>query len=384
MDAAHKRRIGIGAVVGLAIVGAVAAGVHYRGGTADGEIRVSGNVEVTQVDVAFRIAGRVVARMVDEGVTVSEGDAVARLDASDLEHDVGARRAELQGAEAALRELTAGSRPQEISRARADVERARARLEELEAGSRPQEIESARAALASARAEADRLAKDFARAEELYRREIASRQEYDAANAAREVARAKEREAAEALRLVEEGPRREEIAQARAALAGARETLSLLEEGPRRETIEQAKARVNQAREGLALAQARLSYAFLACPLTGVVLSKNVEPGDYVAAGTPVVTVGDLRNVWVRAYVEETDLGRVKVGQPVTVTTDTFPGRRYRGTLSFISPQAEFTPKTVQTKKERVKLVYRVKIDIPNPDRELLPGMPADGSIRVR
>ena len=383
MDAVAKRRAAIAVSAGLAIAAAVAVGLYLRGAKGDGDVRVSGNFEVTQVDVAFRIPGRVVARLVDEGMTVAEGQPVARLDASDLERDVGVRRAELQAAEAALQELAAGSRPQEIARARADVERARARLEELEAGSRPQEIASARAALASARAESDRQSRDFARSEELYRQEIASRQEYDAAKAADEVARAKASEAEEALRLVEEGPRREEIAQARAALAGARETLSLLEEGPRRETIAQAKARVNQAREALGLAETRLSYAAIGSPLQGVVLSKNVEPGDYVAAGTPVVTVGDLRNVWVRAYIEETDLGRVKIGQPVTVTTDTYPRKRYAGTVSFISAQAEFTPKTVQTRKERVKLVYRVKIDVPNPDRELLPGMPADGSIRV-
>jgi len=279
--------------------------------------------------------------------------------------------------------LTAGTRPQEIARGRADVARARARLEELEAGSRPQEIESAKAALASARAEADRLAKDYARYRELYGRQVVARQTLDAARAANDVAQAKVREADEALRLVEEGPRKEEVAQARAALSAARETLSLLEEGPRRETIAQAGARVEQANAALALARTRLSFAVLHAPLQGVVLSKNVEPGDYVAAGTPVVTVGDLRNVWLRGYIEETDLGRVKVGQRATVTTDTFPGKRYEGRVSFIAPQAEFTPKTVQTRKERVKLVYRVKIDVPNPERELLPGMPADGSIMV-
>ncbi len=384
MDAKAKKRVVVAGVAALAIAAAVAAGLRFRGDEGNGDIRVSGNIEVTRVDVAFRIPGRLVARQVDEGMTVSEGQPVARLDSSDLERDVGMRQAELQVAEAALRELTAGTRPQEVARGRAEVDRARARLEELEAGSRPQEIASAKAALESARAEADRLEKDYARYDELYRREIVSRQAYDAAKTAREVARAKAREAEEGLRLVEEGPRREEIAQARAALSGARETLSLLEEGPRRETIAQAKARVKQAQEALELARTRLSFARVVSPLHGVVLSENAEPGDYVAAGTPVVTVGDLRNVWLRGYVEETDLGRVKVGQPATVTTDTYPGRRYEGKVSFIAAQAEFTPKTVQTRKERVKLVYRVKIDVPNPDRELLPGMPADGSIRLK
>jgi len=383
MDAKAKKRVLVAVAAAAVVAAAVTAVLHVRGGRGNGDVRISGNIEVTQVEVAFRIPGRVAERAVDEGMAVSEGQLVARLDASDLVHDVALRRAEVAAAEAALRELTAGTRPQEIARGRAEVERAAARLEELEAGSRPQEIASAQAALASARAEADRLAKDYARYEELYGRQVIARQTLDAARAANDVAQAKAREAAEALRLVEEGPRKEEVAQARAALAGARQTLSLLEEGPRRETIAQARARVEQANAALALANTRLSYAELASPLQGVVLSKNVEPGDYVAAGTPVVTVGDLRNVWLRGYIEETDLGRVKVGQRAAVTTDTFPGKRYAGKVSFIAQQAEFTPKTVQTRKERVKLVYRVKIDVPNPDRELLPGMPADGSITV-
>ncbi len=384
MDAAKRKRIFAGAAVGVAIAAAVAAGLRLRETKESGTVRVSGNIEVTRVEVSFRIPGRLAERRVDEGMNVARGELVARLDASDLEREVGGREAELQAAETALRELTAGTRPQEIARGRADVGRAQARLAALETGSRPQEIEAAKAALASARAEAVRLEKDYVRNEELYRREIISRQAYDASKAAHDVAQAKEKEVSEALKLVEEGPRREEVDQARAELVRARETLSLLVEGPRRETIDQARARVKQAREGLELARTRLSYTEVASPLRGVVLSKNVEPGDYVSAGTPIVTVGELDNVWLRGYVEETDLGRVKVGQPAAVTTDSFPGKRYEGRVSFIAQQAEFTPKTVQTRKERVKLVYRVKIDVPNTDRELLPGMPADGSIRIR
>jgi HlyD family secretion protein len=385
MDAPSRKRIIIGIVVGVAVLAAaVAVKLGLRGPKESGSVQVSGNIEVTRVEVSFRIPGRLVERRVDEGMTVTQGQLVGRLDASDLEREAAGRLAELRVAEAALRELVAGTRPQEIARGRADVERAQAFLAALETGSRPQEIEAAKAALASARADADRLEKDYRRNEELYRREIIARQAYEAAKAAHEVAQARVKEAEERFRLVEEGPRREEVDQARAELARARETLSLLVEGPRRETIDQAKARVKQAREGLELARTRLSYAEVVSPLRGVVLSKNVEPGDYVAAGTPIVTVGELDNVWLRGYVEETDLGRVKVGQPATVSTDSFPGKRYEGKVSFIAQQAEFTPKTVQTRKERVKLVYRVKIDVPNPDRELLPGMPADGSIRIR
>jgi len=106
-----------------------------------------------------------------------------------------------------------------------------------------------------------------------------------------------------------------------------------------------------------------------------------VEPKEFVSPGTAVVTIGDLSNVWMRAYVEETDLGRVKVGQKAILTTDTFPGKRYEGRVSFVASEAEFTPKSVQTQKERVKLVYRIKIDVPNPSMELKPGMPATAEI---
>ena len=152
-------------------------------------------------------------------------------------------------------------------------------------------------------------------------------------------------------------------------------------EGPRAEKIAQATARRKQAEAALALAETKLGYARLASPMNGVVLSKNVEAGEFVAPGTPVVTVGDLEHPWLRAYINETDLGRVKHGQRVRVTTDTYPGKVCEGRISFIASEAEFTPKNVQTQKERVKLVYRIKIDVANPELELKPGMPADAEI---
>jgi HlyD family secretion protein len=159
--------------------------------------------------------------------------------------------------------------------------------------------------------------------------------------------------------------------------------LALLRKGPRAEQIEQARARLEQARQGLTLAETRLGYATLTAPFAGFILAKHIEPGEYVSPGTPVVTLGDLEHPWLRAYINETDLGRVKVGQRVVVTTDTYPDRRYEGRVSFLAAEAEFTPKNVQTRQERVKLVYRVKVDLANPHQELKPGMPADADIEV-
>ena len=344
-------------------------------------IRVSGNIEVTDAEVSFKIPGRVEARLVDEGETVKAGQTVARLDSVELTQEVAVRRADVQAVQAVLAELEAGSRPEEIAQAEASAEQAKARLDERLAGSRPEELSAAEAVLRRAKAETERARLDAERYEGLYKKEIVSAQQYDLARTAYETTLARQREAEEQFKLVKEGPRREQIEQARAAWSQAQERFLLVKKGPRRETIDQARARLQQAKEALAVAETRLGYATLASPLSGVVLSKNVEPGEFVAAGTPVVTVADLENVWLRAYINETDLGRVKVGQRVHVTADTYPGKRYEGRVSFIASQAEFTPKNVQTEKERVKLVYRVKVDIRNPNMELKPGMPADAEI---
>ena len=129
------------------------------------------------------------------------------------------------------------------------------------------------------------------------------------------------------------------------------------------------------------MAETQLSYIVLYSPISGVVLVKSAETGEVVNSGTSILTLADIANVWVKAYIPETDLSRVKWGQEVIVKTDLRPQKEYRGRISFISSQAEFTPKQIQTEKERVTLVYRIKVDLPNPDHELKPGMPADGKI---
>jgi membrane fusion protein YbhG len=371
------------ATLALAALASVAALVWFDACSRDGNklIPVSGNIEVTDAELSFKIPGRVEARLVDEGQMVKAGQTVAVLDSKELSQEVGLRRAEVAAAQAVLAELEAGSRPEEIAQAKAAAEQAQQRLQELEAGSRPQEITAAEAAYESARADAKRLADDFTRYRGLYQKQLVSTQQNDAARTASEMAQAREREAKEHLDLVKEGPRKEEIAQARAALAQAQEHYALVKEGPRREDIAQARARLEQAGQLLAVADTRMGYATLASPMSGAVLSKSIEPGEYVSAGTPIVTVADLEHVWLRGYVNETDLGRVKLGQQARVTTDTYPGKVYEGRVSFISSQAEFTPKSVQTEKVRVKLVYRIKVDIQNPNQELKPGMPADAKI---
>ena len=368
-------------IIGLVALFFVLLAVFFlvRAGSARaGLIHLSGNIEVTAAEVSFKIPGRVVERAVDEGDLVQAGQLIARLESADLVQEVALRKADAENAQAALDELRAGFRQEDVAQGEAAAQQAQARLDEMLAGSRPQEIAAAQATVDRAKAETVRAQADAARYQALVKKDEVSRQQYDAVRTTYETAVARQKEAEEQFKLVKEGPRREQIEQARAALLQTKEHFRLLRNGSRKEDIEQARARLDVAQAARAEAETRLSYATVNCPLSGVVLSKNIEPGEYVSPGTPIVTVADLENIWVRAYVNETDLGRVKVGQRARVTSDSYPHKVYDGRLAFVASQAEFTPKTVQTEKERVKLVYRVKVDITNQNMELKPGMPAE------
>lgn len=386
----------------MLLAAAVLAGVgiwigYFRPSADSGQLLLSGNIEVTQVDLAFKLGGRLAERLVDEGDPVRRGQVVARLDAADYRLQTARAEADLAYAEAVVAELEAGSRPEEIDRARARMTQARFALAELTTGSRAQEIDTARAdldrALAAERATRSRLDQaeaDFARYRAVYDDGGVSRQVFegyvlgrDTARNAHEEAAARVAAARERLSLVKEGPRTEQIHQARATLAQAQAEYALVAAGPRAETIAQARARAAAARAALDLARQHLTDTEIPSPFDGVVLSKSAEPGAVVNAGSPVVTVAATGDLWLRAYLNETDLGRIRIGQPATVSVDAFPGKTYSGRLRFISSEAEFTPKSVQTFEERVNLVYRVKIALDNADGTLKPGMPADARLEV-
>ena len=357
-------------------------------------IRISGNIELTEVKIAFKSPGRLVERLVDEGQPVKKGMVVARLDREQLERTREREQAALQAAESQLAQLRTAIEWQretvegETAAQRADFEQAEARLAELEAGSRPQEIEEAKAAVEAARTEHTRAAKDWQRAQQLHRNDDISTAQFDQFRTAYERTQAALRQAEQRLALVVEGPRKETIEAARAQVARVKAAAQLaeatrLELKRRQQEVETRKAEIERARAQIAVIDTQLADTEAVSPIDGVVLVKSAEPGETLAAGTTVVTVGDLERPWLRGYVNETDLGRVKLGARVKVTTDSFPGKVYWGRVSFISPEAEFTPKQIQTEEERVKLVYRVKIDIPNPEGELKSNMPADAEIIV-
>ena len=355
-------------------------------------LNVSGNIELTEVDISFKTAGRLVTLAVEEGDQLKKGALIARLDQEELLQRRESAAASLDSTRSRL--LQSGTaieyqRQQteaQLSRSRAELDQAKAVLQELEIGSRRQEIESAKAALARAKAEQQRAQADWERAQSLYKDKDISTARYDEAKAQFESAQAQLQQATEQFDLVQEGPRKEDIDGAKAQVERAKANVRLAEAARlelKRLQEEQLarKADTRQATAQLDVQETLLKNAEVTAPMDGVVLVKSAEPGEVLAAGTTVVTLGNLAKPWLRAYINEQDLGRVKLGTAVKVTTDSFPGKTYSGRVSFIASDAEFTPKQIQTQEERVKLVYRIKIDVDNPAGELKSNMPADAEI---
>jgi HlyD family secretion protein len=370
------------ATVLVVIVGVAATLAARRLRPEAGPVTVTGTIEAIQVDISPRITARIVERTVREGQPVERGQLLVRLDDEQLTAELRRAEATLRASQAQLRDLQAGARPQEIAEAEATAARAEAQLADLLAGSRRQEIEQARAAVDDAAATREWTARDYQRTRELFGRELVSAAEVDRMRQAADVAVAKEKSARERLALVEAGAREHEVEAARQGVRAARERVHLLRAGPRAEAVAAAQAQVAEARAAATLARARVDDTRLVSPITGLVLHKNMEVGETASPGSSILTLMDPLDVWLRAYVPETEIGRLRVGQPASIMVDGFPGRRFEGAISEIASEAEFTPKNVQTKKERVNLVFRIKIAAKNPAGLLKPGMPADAEIR--
>ena len=358
-------------------------------------IQVSGNIEVTTIDVAFKISGKIDKRLVDEGDIVKEGQLIATLEHKDLLAQKAKAGATLETARSRLPALEKNidyqdqATTQEISQAQAAVENAQARLQQLLDGSRPQEIQSAKAGVDQALADMEKKKADMDRAKKLYQDKYIAAQDWDAAKTAYDMAVANYKKAQENYDLVVEGPRKEEIAAGRAQLEQSQAALRLtkthrIQIDVLKKELATARGQVKEAASALEVIQTQIEYSNLYAPTSGVVLVKNAEPGEFVVPGGAVVTLGQIEKPWLKAFINESDLGRVKLGQKVSVTTDTYPGKEYPGKVTFISSEAEFTPKNVQTAKERVKLVYRIKVGLENPQNELKPGMPADAQIHLK
>jgi len=355
-------------------------------------IRVSGNIELTEVNISFKIPGKLIERRVDEGDRVTAGMVLARLDKDQLVGQSERARGGVASAESQLAQQTtaidyqAESLEGQIQQRAAEVKAAEARLAALVAGSRVQEKQQAQSSVDRAQTEYDRATADWRRAQTLIKNEDISAADFDQYRTRYETADAQLKTAKEQLGMVLEGPRKEDIDASRAQLAQAQAVLRLaeaqrIELKRQHQQLVQRAADVVQRKADLSVVQTQLDDTEATSPIGGVVLVKSAEVGEVVAAGTAVLTVGDIDHPWVRAYISESDKGRVKLGDKVDVTTDSYPGKIYPGRVSFIASEAEFTPKQIQTAEERAKLVYRVKIAVDNPKGELNSNMPADAEI---
>jgi len=295
------------------------------------KIILQGNVDIRQVELGFRVNGRVAEMRVDEGDFVKEGDVLAVLDKASFIH---------------VRDIAKGQ-----------VDQSSASLKKMEAGNRIQEIEQARAAVKEQEAAYEYADKFLKRQENLLKTRAVSQQAYDDALAHKQEIEAKLKSVQEALKLSEEGFRAEDIEAARADL-----------------TI--AKAR-------LANAETDLKDTEILAPKSGTILTRVTEPGAIVGNGGTVYTLSLPSPVWVRAYVSEIDLGRIKPGIEAMVYTDTNPDKPFKGQIGFISPKAEFTPKNIETKELRTNLVYRLRIIVEDVKSELRQGMPVTVSLKV-
>lgn len=325
MSAPRKRLIAVAVIAAAAAAGGAAwLGLWQGGQLTSSEIVLYGNVDIREADLAFNVGGRVESMRVEEGDEVGKGQLLATLEPETYEAEVAAAKARLAAQQATLDRLLAGSRPEEIKESRADVQAIQADLEEARA--------------------------DLKRTERLVRTDTASRQKLDQDRA--------------------------RVNSLTAQLEAAQQRLALAIQGPRSEDIAEARAQLRARQAELALAQTHLRYTKLFAGARGVIKTRVVEQGAVVLPQAPVYTLALTDPVWVRTYVPEKDLGRVRPGMKAEIFTDSAPGRAYGGWVGFISPVAEFTPKTVETPELRTSLVYRVRVYVRNEDDSLRQGMP--------
>jgi len=313
-------------VLGIVIVaGSVWFWHARRGADANDRLVLYGNVDIRQVQLAFNDSERITALLAQEGDHVHAGQLLGRLEGRRFEASVAERGAKRAAQCEVVARLDAGNRPEEIGKAEADMR--------------------------AAQADRDNAERTLKRVQALRTHDAVAQQYLDDTRAAYDVATAR--------------------------LASARQTYNLMVIGPRKEDVAAAKATLKSIEAELELAKQDLANATLYAPTNGVIQARLLEPGDMASPQKPVFTLALDDPLWVRAYVPETDLGKIRLGMKANVTADSFPDKRYEGWIGFISPTAEFTPKTVETSEVRTKLVYQVRVFVRNPQGELRLGMPA-------
>lgn len=325
----------------VALVAAAVSAAACGGRAEENAQRASGYVEATDVRVAPQVGGRLIEVAISEGDRVAAGATIARLDTTDAELALRRAEADRDQATASLKLLEAGARAEDVRQARAQAE-------------------SSQADVAAAQAELQSATADLQRFDALLQSNAGSRKQRDDAATRRDVAAAR-------------------VNSARERTRAANEAVARLRAGARPEEIAGARARVAAAEAQIAVFRKNLSDAVLTSPVAGIVTAKLADAGETIAARTPVVAITDLDHAWANVYVDEPVVPRLRLGQPVTLVTDA--GQRLQGSITFISPKAEFTPRNVQTAAERSKLVYRIKVSADNREGVLKPGMPVEAEL---
>ncbi len=386
---------------------------------AEAPLSASGTIEGEEVSITAEMGGRIEALLADEGDEVEAGAVLVRLDRALLEAQVSQARAALETAKAKLAQVQAGARSEEIAAAQAALAEAQAAQEgayrawqnALEARDDPQQLEvqisQARTEVELAKVQLDQARTALVEAEvqrdhyQLFQAGDDNKTVYLASLKQVEIAQANVQAAEAALKGVQvqlehllamkEKPlvlnaqvnaAWAEYQAAQAAVEMAQAKLEALEAGPTEEEVAVAQAEVARAEAALGVLEVQLDKLTLSSPTGGLVTGRMVQVGEMAVPGASLMTVADLDEVTLTVYIPEDEIGRVKVGQAVEVSVDSFPGKVFEGRVSYIASEAEFTPKNVQTQKERVNMVFAVKVKVPNPKHELKPGMPADAVVK--
>jgi multidrug resistance efflux pump len=341
-------------------------------------LHLPGTVEAQEIRLSSRVGGRVTKVAAVEGELVRPGQALVFLERDELDARREQLAARLGAAEAAQARARNGSRPQEKAAALAAVREAEARLRRLKEGSRPEEIEQARHELAGLLTSLDRAEQESRRENILRASRASSESQYETARAARGQLLGQVGAARAHLKLLVAGPRPAEIAEAESCVAGLRARYELLLAGTRSEEIAEAEARVTELRAHLREIDVSLCETILRAPAPAVVEVVALREGDTAAPNQPIVRVLRAEDLWVKAYVPETELGRVRLNQVVEVTCDSYPGRRFGGAVVHVASVGEFTPRNVQSADERRHQVFAIKVRVADSQGVFKSGMAAE------
>jgi len=357
-----KRKFIFLPVIGIALIAAAAYSTGWF--RRDSALQGSGTVEARDIRVGSKVGGRIDKILVREGDTVDAGQLLIIFDDKEL-------RATLEQMRAAADKAERGFRPEEIAQARASAAQAKAEYDQRKNGYRQEDIDAAKADVDRATADEIRTHLDFQRYDALAAKDLVSKQQRDTAEANWKMALAQKQNAQHKLDELQRGYRPEEIEAAEARYHQTEATLEMYERGSRREDIEAAKA-------ALAYEEAHFRERQVLAPATATVEVLDVRPGDLIPPNTPIATLLERDQIYVRIYIPETEIGRVHLGQKAEIRVDSFPNQIFNGVVEQINQQAEFLPRNVQTREERVHQVFGVKVRIDDSSHRVLAGMAAD------